>query len=260
MLFVSLVLSFSKFIHIRTYFSLSMGSFSFSRRGSWRGIWNYCWFILISRLQFGSVAAKHDSSIAAFAMASIQVACLGIEMGLTVPYFMSSPRAGNLVAHTMGCWLHGSSQSELTSVWANNEIAKPIHMQKKLPKASKDKCGLRRAVAVWLLRLSMSTQRGGLFRPCVRLGPAAPALAVAVSAKPLQHQASCFRLSKLLWLVLTLLRLLTLKLHYLLSQFLYIADRDGLFAKIGIGWGGLKRQGKDFGFLVATWILPMGWI
>ena len=83
------------------------------------------------------------------------------------------------------------------------------------------------------------------------------ALAVAVSAKPLQHQASCFRLSKLLWLVLPLFRLLTLKLPYILSQFLYIAGRDGLFAKIGIGWGGLKRQGKDFGFLVATWNLPM---
>ena len=83
---------------------------------------------------------------------------------------------------------------------------------------------------------------------------AASALAVAVSAKPLQHQASCFRLSKLLWLVLTLFRLLALKPHYLLSQFLYIAGRDGLFTKIGIGWGGLK----DFGFMVATWNLPMG--
>ena len=81
---------------------------------------------------------------------------------------------------------------------------------------------------------------------------AASALAVAVSAKPLQHQASCFRLSKLLWLVLTLFRLLTLKLRYILSQFLYIAGRDGLLAKIGIGWGGLKRQGKDFGFLVES--------
>ena len=30
--------------------------------------------------------------------------------------------------------------------------------------------GFRSAVAVRLLRLSMSTQRGGLFRPCVRLG------------------------------------------------------------------------------------------
>ena len=75
---------------------------------------------------------------------------------------------------------------------------------------------------------------------------AASALAVAVSAKPLQHQASSFRLSKLLWLVLTLFRLLTLKLRCVLSQFLYIAGRHGLFAKIGIGWGGLKRQGKDF--------------
>ena len=68
----------------------------------------------------------------------------------------------------------------------------------------------------------------------------------------MQHQVSCFRLSKLLWLVLTLFRLLTLKLRYILSQFLYIAGRDGLFAKIGIGWGGLKRQGKDFGFLVES--------
>ena len=77
---------------------------------------------------------------------------------------------------------------------------------------------------------------------------AASALAVAVSAKPLQHQVSCFRLSKLLWLVLTLFRLLTLKLRYILSQFLYIAGRDGFFAKIGLGWGGLKCQGKDLGF------------
>ena len=87
---------------------------------------------------------------------------------------------------------------------------------------------------------------------------AAAALAVAVSAKPLQHQASCFRLSKLLWLVLTLFRLLALKLGYILNPFLYIAGRDGLLAKIGIGWGGLKRQGKDFGLLVATWNLPVG--
>ena len=60
---------------------------------------------------------------------------------------------------------------------------------------------------------------------------AASATAVAVSAKPLQHQASCFRLSKLLWLVLMLIRLLTLRLRYLLSQFLYIAGRDGLSQK-----------------------------
>ena len=129
----------------------------------------------------------------------------------------------------------------------NNEITKPIHMQKNFPKAWKDKGGLwsfRRAVAVRLLRLSMSTQQGGLFRPfrfgsCLQsvfkfwpqVSEAASALAVAVSAKPLQHQASCFRLSKLLWLVLTLFRLLTLKLRYILSQFLYIAGRDGLFAK-----------------------------
>jgi len=32
-------------------------------------VYFYCWFIFISRLQFGSVAVKHDSSIAAFAMA-----------------------------------------------------------------------------------------------------------------------------------------------------------------------------------------------
>ena len=111
----------------------------------------------------------------------------------------------------------------------------------------------RRAVSALQTRL--------LLAKCFQIltsSEAASALAVAVSAKPLQHQASCFRLSKLLWLVLTLFRLLALKLHYLLSQFLYIAGRDGLFAKIGIGWGGLKRQGKDFGFLVATWNLPMG--
>ena len=149
----------------------------------------------------------------------------------------------------------------------------PFTLKKRFQKHQRTKAGSGavKAVAVRLLRLSMSTQHGGLFRPWVRLGSclrsifkiltsskAASALAVAVSTKPLQHQASCFRLSKLLWLVLTLFRLLTLKLHYLLSQFLYIAGRDGLFAKIGIGWGGLKRQGKDFGFLVATWNLPMG--
>ncbi len=199
-------------------------------------------------------------------------------MGLTVPYFMSSPRAGNLAAHAVGCWLHGFSQSGLTSVWANNahshskKHSKSIKGQRRALEQSD--IGFRRAVAVRLLRLSMSTQGGGLFRPRLLLAKrfqmltssdATSALAVAVSAKPLQHQASCFRLSKLLWRVLTLFRLLSLKLRYILlryilSQFLYIAGRDGLFAKIGIGWGGLKRQGKDFGFLVATWNLPMGWI
>ena len=97
----------------------------------------------------------------------------------------------------------------------------------------------RRAVSALQTRL--------LLAKCFQIwtsSEAASALAVAVSAKPLQHQVSCFRLSKLLWLVLTLFRLLTLKLPYILSQFLYIAGRDGLFAKIGIGWGGLKRQGR----------------
>ena len=105
----------------------------------------------------------------------------------------------------------------------------------------------RRAVSALQTRL--------LLAKCFQIltsSEAASALAVAVSAKPLQHQVSCFRLSKLLWLVLTLFRLLTLKLRYILSQFLYIAGRDGLFGKIGIGWGGLKRQGKDFGFLVES--------
>ena len=191
-------------------------------------------------------------------MASIQVACLGIEMGLTVPYFMSSPRAGNLVAHAMGCWLHGSSQSGLTSVWANNEITKPIHTKKSFQKHQRTKAGSG-AVRHWLqegggcpapsaqhvraARRAVSAQRQtwlllAKYFQILTWSEAASALAVAVSAKPLQHQASCFRLSKLLWLVLTLFRLLALKPHYLLSQFLYIAGRDGLFAKIGIGWGG----------------------
>ena len=191
-------------------------------------------------------------------------------MGLTVPYFVSSPRAGNLVAHAMGCWLQGSSQSGLTSVWANNEITKPIYMQKKLSKSMK---GQRRALElqegggcsaasaasaqhVHAARRAVSAlQTRLLLAKCFQIltsSEAASALAVAVSAKPLQHQVSCFRLSKLLWLVLTLFRLLTLKLRYILSQFLYIAGRDGLLAKIGIGWGGLKRQGKDFGFLVES--------
>ena len=105
----------------------------------------------------------------------------------------------------------------------------------------------RRAVSALQTRL--------LLAKCFQIltsSEAASALAVAVSAKPLQHQVSCFRLSKLLWLVLTLFRLLTLKLRYILSQFWYIAGRDGLLAKIGIGWGGLKRQGKDFVFLVES--------
>ena len=105
----------------------------------------------------------------------------------------------------------------------------------------------RRAVSALQTRL--------LLAKCFQIltsSEAASALAVAVSAKPLQHQVSCFRLSKLLWLVSTLFRLLTLKLRYILSQVLYIAGRDGLFAKIGIGWGGLKRQGKDLGFLVES--------
>ena len=191
-------------------------------------------------------------------------------MGLTVPYFVSSPRAGNLVAHAMGCWLQGSSHSGLTSVWANNEITKPIYMQKKKTKSMK---GQRRALElqesggcsaasaasaqhVHAARRAVSAlQTRLLLAKCFQIltsSEAASALAVAVSAKPLQHQVSCFRLSKLLWLVLTLFRLLTLKLRYILSQFLYIAGRDGLFAKIGIGWGGLKRQGKDLGFLVES--------
>ena len=101
-------------------------------------------------------------------------------------------------------------------------------------------------------RAASALQTRLLLAKCFQILTAASALTVAVSAKPLQHQASCFRLSKLLWLVLTLFRLLTLKLPYILSQFLYIAGRDGLFAKIGIGWGGLKRQGKDFGFQVES--------
>ena len=101
----------------------------------------------------------------------------------------------------------------------------------------------RRAVSALQTRL--------LLAKCFQILTAASALTVAVSAKPLHQQAasgcqSCFGL------FLTLFRLLTLKLRYILSQFLYIAGRDGLFAKIGIGWGGLKRQGKDLGFLVES--------
>ena len=130
----------------------------------------------------------------------------------------------------------------------------PFTRRKSFQKHQRTKAAARRAVSAlrqtWLLLAK--------YFQILTSSEAASALAVAVSAKPLQHQASCFRLSKLLWLVLTLFRLLALKPHYLLSQFLYIAGRDGLFAKIGIGWGGLKRQGKDFGFMVATWNLPMG--
>ena len=197
---------------------------------------------------------------------------LGLKWG-SVPYFVSSPRAGNLVAHAMGCWLQGSSQSGLTSVWANNEITKPIYMQKKLSKSMKGQrralelqegggCSAASAQHVHAARRAVSAlQTRLLLAKCFQIltsSEAASALAVAVSAKPLQHQVSCFRLSKLLWLVLTLFRLLTLKLRYILSQFLYIAGRDGLLAKIGIGWGGFwSVRVKTLGF----WSnLPMGWI
>ena len=140
-------------------------------------------------------------------------------------------------------------------------------MQKKLSKSMKGQrralelqegggCSAASAQHVHAARRAVSAlQTRLLLAKCFQIltsSEAASALAVAVSAKPLQHQVSCFRLSKLLWLVLTLFRLLTLKLRYILSQFWYIAGRDGLFAKIGIGWGGLKRQGKDFGFLVES--------
>ena len=135
----------------------------------------------------------------------------------------------------------------------------PIHMQKNRPKASKRFKGQRRALElqegggcsaasaqhVHAARSAVSALRQTRLLLAKRFqmltsSEAASALAVAVSAKPLQHQACCFRLSKLLWRVLTLFRLLSLKLRYILlryilSQFLYIADRDGLFAKIGIG-------------------------
>ena len=141
-------------------------------------------------------------------------------------------------------------------------------MQKKLSKSMKGQrralelqegggCSAASAQHVHAARRAVSAlqTRLLLLAKCFQIltsSEAASALAVAVSAKPLQHQVSCFRLSKLLWLVLMLFRLLTLKLRYILSQFLYIAGRDGLLAKIGIGWGGLKRQGKDFGFLVES--------
>ena len=238
MLFVSLVLSFSKFIHIRTFLSLSIGSFNFSRRGSWRGIWNYCWFIFISCLQFGSVAVKHDSSIAAFTMAD------GLD-----PSGLSWDRNGahSSVFHVitqLGTWLRTPWGVDCTVLAKADWQAPEQTMKSQSPftwkKAStsikgqrraleQSDIGFRRAVAVRLLRLSMSTQRGGSvsalrqtrlllakYFQILTSSEAASALAVAVSAKPLQHQASCFRLSKLLWLVLTLFRLLTLKLHYLL--------------------------------------------
>ena len=190
-------------------------------------------------------------------------------MGLTVPYFVSSPRAGNLVAHAIGCWLQGSSRSGLTSVWVSKQwnhkaIQSPFACKKKtFQKHERTKAGSGASGGRWLFGCFGSAcprseeavsalQTRLLLAKCFQILTAASALTVAVSAKPLQHQASCFRLSKLLWLVLTLFRLLTLKLRYILSHFLYIAGRDGLFAKIGIGWGGLKRQGKDFGFLVES--------
>ena len=250
-------------------FSLSIGSFNFSRRGSWRGIQNYCCFILISRLQFGSVAVKHDGSIAAFAMVDpsrlswawngahssvFHVITQSWELGCArhrgVPCTVPAKADWQASEQTM------KSQTPFT---CRKKYSKGIKVQRRALEQSD--IGFRRAVAVRLLRLSMSTQLGGLLRP-FRLGSCLRSAFKfrAVSAKPLQHQARCFRLSKLLWLVLRLFRLLTLKLRYILSQFLYIAGRDRLFAKKGIGWGGLKRQGKDFGFLVATWNLPMGWI
>ena len=142
MLFVSLVLSFSKFIHIRTYFSLSMGSLNFSRRGSWRGIWNYCWFILFSRLQFGSVAAKHDSSIAAFAMASIQVACLGIEWCSQFRISCHRPELGTWLRTPWGADCTVLAKANWQASEQTMKSQSPFICKKKLPKASKDKGGL----------------------------------------------------------------------------------------------------------------------
>ena len=85
----------------------------------------------------------------------------------------------------LGTWLRTPWGVDCTVLakadWQASEQTMPIHMQKNRPKASKSikgqrlaleqsDIGFRRAVAVRLLRLSMSTQRGGLFRPCVRLG------------------------------------------------------------------------------------------
>ena len=146
MLFVSLVLSFAN--HTYPYiFSLSIGSFNYSRRGSWRGIWNYCMLIFLSRLQFGPVAVKHDSSIAAFAMADgFDPSGLSWDWNgahSSVFHAITQTRAGNLVAHAMGCWLHGSSQS---GFWQASEQTmksqSPFTWKKNLPKASKDKGGL----------------------------------------------------------------------------------------------------------------------
>ena len=235
-------------------------------------------------------------------------------MGLTVPDFVSSPRAGNLVAHAMGC-CRVLAKADWQASEQTMKSQSPFTCKKK-SKTWKDKVGLwsfRRAVAVrlllavcfavlwmvrrksgwgicvlpfcfgscfvfWLLwfallhvttcvhvevfliaasshvrtepqsvightrgkkkmavrllRLSRSTQRGGLFRP-FRLGSCLRSVfkfwpqvrLLGVSAKSLQHWVSCFRLSKLLWLVLTLFRLLIWSCVTYLVSFVHSRSR-----------------------------------
>ena len=259
MLFVSLVLTFSTFIHIHTCF------FPFH--------WLFQLFSLRPLKRYLKLLLVYFYFSFAIWVSSYQTrqqnCCFCNGRWLRSKWLV------------LGTWLRTPWGVDCTVLakadWQASEQTMKSQ-RKKLPKALKDKGGLWSSQALasggrWLSGCFGSAcprSEEGCFGPASDLAPAcevfqiltsseaASALAVAVSAKPLQHQASCFRLSKLLWLGLTLFRLLALKPHYFLSQFLYIAGRHGLFAKIGIGWGGLKRQGKDFGFMVATWNPPMG--
>ena len=108
MLFNSLFLSFAKFIQSYIFvhffhFPLALSFFLVEAAEEVFEIIAGLFLFLVCNL-----GQKLSSTTAAllllqWQMASIQVACLGLEMELTVPYFVSSPRAGNLVAHAMGC-------------------------------------------------------------------------------------------------------------------------------------------------------------
>lgn len=274
MLFVSLVLSFANFIHIRTLFFTFHWLFQFF---SSRQLKRYLKLLLV---YFYFSFAIWVSSC----QTQQQHCCfcngrwlrskwhvLGLKWGSQFRISYHHPELGTWLRTPWGVDCRVLAKADWQASEQTMKSQSPFTCKKTFQKHQRTKAGSG-AVRHWLQegggcsaasaqhvhaarRAVSALQTRLLLAKCFQIltsSEAASALAVAVSAKPLQHQASCFRLSKLLWLVLTLFRLLTLKLRYILSQFLYIAGRDGLLAKIGIGWGGLKRQGKDFGFLVES--------
>ena len=253
------------FVH---FFSLSMDSFNFSRRGSWRGIWNllvYFYFSFAIWVSSCQTQQQHCCFCNGRWLRSkwhvlcltwgsqFRISCHHPELGT----WLRTPWGVDCRVLAKADWQASEQTMKSQSPFTCKKNSKSIKGQRRaLELQEGGGCSAASAQHVHAARRAVSAlQTRLLLAKCFQIltsSEAASALAVAVSAKPLQHQASCFRLSKLLWLVLTLFRLLTLNLRYILSQFLYIAGRDGLFAKIGIGWGGLKRQGKDFGFLVGS--------